>query len=226
MFEKIKSWYKKLNANQNPSLSQEKGSVDGSTNDSTNGLNLGWGIDIEPSVSTQSTPNPNAKKFILNAPVKSSGKVSYEDPGKCEHIPLVKSIFMVPGIKRVHLSGEFITITKKTGMNWQHIERPIKELILEMMADHNPDFDEKKMDMNRPGAVELTLIEGILDRTVRPYLQSDGGDLELLSYIDQVLMIRFEGACGGCPSAEAGTLNAIVGVLRDEFNPDIDVVTV
>ena len=98
MFNKIKSWYKNMNINL---FSNSK------TNSSTK-----LGINLDVTVSTQSTPNPNAKKFILNTPVKENGKVSYEEASKCDHIPLAKSLFQVPGMKRVHFSGEFITITK------------------------------------------------------------------------------------------------------------------
>ncbi|MBI5415301.1 MAG: NifU family protein, partial [Candidatus Omnitrophica bacterium] len=61
----------------------------------------------------------------------------------------------------------------------------------------------------------------ILDQTVRPALQMDGGDIELLDYKDNVLRVFYQGACGSCPSATMGTLRAIENILRDQFNPDV-----
>jgi Fe-S cluster biogenesis protein NfuA len=61
---------------------------------------------------------------------------------------------------------------------------------------------------------------------VRPGLQADGGDLEILELDGNILTIRYEGACGGCPSAMMGTLQAIEGILRTEFNPYLEVVAV
>lgn len=70
---------------------------------------------------------------------------------------------------------------------------------------------------------ELKQIDEILDRTVRPGLQGDGGDIELLDYSNNVLMVHFQGACGGCPSSTMGTLQAIQGILQNEFNSEIEV---
>lgn len=34
---------------------------------------------------------------------------------------------------------------------------------------------------------------------IRPALQADGGDVELVDVIDGVVKVRLKGACGGCP---------------------------
>jgi len=40
-------------------------------------------------------------------------------------------------------------------------------------------------------------VEQVLD-TIRPYIQGDGGDIELLDVTDGVVQIRLAGACVGC----------------------------
>lgn len=35
--------------------------------------------------------------------------------------------------------------------------------------------------------------------TIRPALQADGGDIELVDVKDGVVKVRLSGACGGCP---------------------------
>ena len=66
-------------------------------------------------------------------------------------------------------------------------------------------------------------IEEILDRRIRPGLQGDGGDLACVSYENNVLIIKYQGACGTCPSSTTGTLEAIRSILQDEFDPQIEV---
>ena len=61
---------------------------------------------------------------------------------------------------------------------------------------------------------------------MRPYLQSDGGDLDVLAYEDKRVVVSYAGACGTCPSAVSGTLDAIQSVLRSEVDPEIQVVSV
>jgi Fe-S cluster biogenesis protein NfuA len=53
-----------------------------------------------------------------------------------------------------------------------------------------------------------TRIESVLHR-VRPYLQADGGDIELLDVIGNRAKVRLTGKCAGCPSAH---LTLYVGV--------------
>jgi len=40
---------------------------------------------------------------------------------------------------------------------------------------------------------------------------------------DNVLIVKYQGACGTCPSSTTGTLEAIRSILRDEFDPQIEV---
>ncbi|MGE3467518.1 MAG: NifU family protein [Pyrinomonadaceae bacterium] len=64
----------------------------------------------------------------------------------------------------------------------------------------------------------------MLDERIRPYLAGDGGWLEVLELADNRLTIRYEGACGSCPSSLTGTLMAIENMIREEIDPDISVV--
>ena len=45
----------------------------------------------------------------------------------------------------------------------------------------------------------VAAIEDKLDARVRPMLQTHGGDLTLTAVRDGVAVLRFEGACVGCP---------------------------
>ena len=69
-------------------------------------------------------------------------------------------------------------------------------------------------------------INEILDEKVRPALAGDGGYLEILELKDQTLKIRYQGACGSCPSSLTGTLMAIEGMLKQEIDPDLEVIAV
>jgi len=48
----------------------------------------------------------------------------------------------------------------------------------------------------------------------------------VLELTDDTLKIRYEGACGSCPSSLTGTLMAIENMIKDEIDPDISVVAV
>ena len=37
---------------------------------------------------------------------------------------------------------------------------------------------------------------------IRPMLQADGGDVELVDVVDGIVKLRLQGACAGCPGAQ------------------------
>ena len=45
------------------------------------------------------------------------------------------------------------------------------------------------------------LVEKALEK-IRPALQADGGNIELVDVIDGVVKVRLTGACGGCPMSQ------------------------
>ena len=98
---------------------------------------------------------------------------------------------------------------------------------MEKAGEHNPDFfhEQPKSDLPEPAeeTPEIKKINAILDETIRPALQMDGGDLQIAGFADNTLSIYYQGACGSCPSATMGTLHAIENILKNEYNPDISV---
>ena len=88
----------------------------------------------------QSTPNPNALKFVLNVPVKTEGKVTYKNAEQCQDNPLAAALFTVSNISEVYFFDNYITVTQDGTLDWDMIEDQIKKIVLEYAANHNPDF--------------------------------------------------------------------------------------
>lgn len=56
---------------------------------------------------------------------------------------------------------------------------------------------------------------------LRTFLQSDGGDLEIVAVEGKVVRLKLRGACGGCPHAAMTIKNGLERVLREEIDPEI-----
>jgi Fe-S cluster biogenesis protein NfuA len=54
----------------------------------------------------------------------------------------------------------------------------------------------------------------ILAAEVRPALQMDGGDVEMVEVCDGVVRVRLLGTCGGCPSTVMAVVMGIEQELR------------
>ncbi len=51
---------------------------------------------------------------------------------------------------------------------------------------------------------------------VRPMLQADGGDVELVDVQEGIVTVRLQGACGGCPMSQMTLKNGIEKILKEE----------
>lgn len=177
-------------------------------------------------IRVQATPNPSAWKFVLDRPVLIDGKASYLNLEEATHNNLAKSLFEVAGVRQVHYFQNVITITYQFDMDPEEMKTQICAVIQTRMAVHNPHqtvLDEKKIARQNLSP-ELQKIEEILDRTIRPGLQGDGGDIEVIKFEDNKVYVAYQGACGTCPSSTTGTLMAIEGILKDEYDQSIEVI--
>ena len=62
-------------------------------------------------------------------------------------------------------------------------------------------------------------IKAVLDN-IRPYINSDGGDIEFIKYEEGYVYIKLHGACSVCPHADQTIQNGILESLKAEI-PEI-----
>ncbi|NUN64772.1 NifU family protein [Pseudanabaena biceps] len=62
-------------------------------------------------------------------------------------------------------------------------------------------------------------VENVLDE-LRPYLMSDGGNVELVDIEGPIVRLRLQGACGSCPSSAMTLRMGIERKLKEEI-PEI-----
>jgi len=63
-------------------------------------------------------------------------------------------------------------------------------------------------------------VQEVLDK-VRPALQADGGDVELVDVEGGVVKVRLVGACRGCPMSQLTLANGVERVLKEEI-PEVE----
>ena len=178
----------------------------------------------------EETPNPNAVKFILREPVSSGVARQYGSADQAEGDPLAKSLFDVGNVVSVFYMDRMITVEKVDEADWDDLLPALAVPIRAAEAVNAPAAAAAAVG----GAIaavtsddpRLVRINEILDERVRPALMGDGGYLEVLGLADHTLSIRYQGACGSCPSSLTGTLMAIEGMLKQEVDPELEVVAV
>jgi len=58
-------------------------------------------------------------------------------------------------------------------------------------------------------------VQAALDK-IRPALQADGGDVELVDVKDGIVKVKLTGACGGCPMSTMTLKKGIERILKEQ----------
>ena len=62
-------------------------------------------------------------------------------------------------------------------------------------------------------------VEEVLKK-IRPNLQADGGDVELIDVVDGIVKVRLTGACGTCPMSTMTLKMGVERILKEQI-PEI-----
>lgn len=180
----------------------------------------------------QETPNPNAVKFILKEPVSHGTSHSFDAAEKAENDKLAKSLFDIGDVVSVFYMDRMITVEKTDDAEWDEILPALAVPIraAESVQSKNGNAAAVAVGGAIAAAVsddpQIAEINALLDDRIRPYLAGDGGWVEVLELENKQLKIRYQGACGSCPSSLTGTLMAIENMIKEEIDPEIEVVAV
>ena len=159
--------------------------------------------------SIQPTPNPNAFKFLVDRQLAQPGQnLSYSKPEDARH-----------GEQAL---GEH---------DWRGVAEQVTQLLESHVGTEEPRAapadagtagDDPLAAMPKGGDPEmLSRINALLDDRVRPALAGDGGGLQVMGLDGKTLVIRYQGACGSCPSSTAGTMMAIQNLLQTEIDDEL-----
>jgi NFU1 iron-sulfur cluster scaffold homolog, mitochondrial len=181
----------------------------------------------------QETPNPNAVKFILKDAVSHGTSHSFKTMDDARNDTLANSIFEVGEVESVFYMDKMITVEKTDDSEWDEIlpllAVPIRAADAVVSTNGNGNSAATIGGAIAAAASDdpkLRMIEALLDERIRPYLAGDGGWLEIIELTDNNLKIRYQGACGSCPSSLTGTLMAIENMIQEEIDPEISVTAI
>jgi len=105
----------------------------------------------------------------------------------------------------------------------QCMDIPVAEEILTSPVDVTsyeqgelPDYE------NLTHSERLSLIQTVLDKDIRPYIELDAGGIHIVELKNEIeLVISYQGACVTCPSSIGSTLDAITNILRNKIHPSM-----
>lgn len=175
----------------------------------------------------ESNPNPNSLKFVANEMLVPEGmSFDFPDAVTAQEAPLAKELFEYPFVDRVFYMSNFITVTKKEGIEWLEIQDKLKrhiqafleggKLILDLKA---PATSTETSGEGEYDSETVIKIKTILDEYIRPAVEQDGGAITFHSFKDGIVRVNLQGSCSGCPSSTV-TLKAGIENLFQRMMPE------
>ena len=188
--------------------------------------------------SIQPTPNPNAFKFLVDRPLAKPGQtLAYAKPEQARSDVLAQGLFAVPGVETLFFCDNFVTVSMTAQADWRTVAEQVTRLLESHIGDeipaapaheheheheHGHGADNPLATLPKGGDPELLArINMLLDDRVRPALAGDGGGLQVMGLEGKTLFIRYQGACGSCPSSTAGTMMAIQNLIQSEIDEEL-----
>ncbi|MTI40980.1 NifU family protein [Fulvivirga lutimaris] len=171
----------------------------------------------------EANPNPNSMKFVANFMLLPEG-MSHDIPSikEADNSPLAQQLFSLEYVDRVFFMSNFVTVTKKDGIDWLEIREEIKSIIKTYLESGKLVIDEisdqNQIDENDSETVKK--IKGILDEYIRPAVEQDGGAISFHSFEEGQLKVLLQGSCSGCPSSTV-TLKAGIENLMKRMLPEV-----
>jgi Fe-S cluster biogenesis protein NfuA len=173
-------------------------------------------------VYAESTPNPNAMKFVVNKKIVDD-VYEFKSVDDTKDSPLAKSLFGFEFIKEVFFDFNFVSLIQRQGNNWDENVMDVREFIRSFIQDNNTIVfeDRIKSQIKTKSNVEFDDISKeiikIIDENIKPAVASDGGNIMFESYdvTTQKVNVILQGACSGCPSSTITLKSGIENMLKD-----------
>jgi len=152
--------------------------------------------------------------------VHDGGVRRFASPQEASGSPLVEAIFAIPGaeVAEVIVSGNLVTVVKRSAAPWQVIGKPVGAAIRSALAGDRPAVAPKPAaPVAAGGADDDTLYDRVaelFDSQVNPMVARHGGRVELIDVQDAVVMLRMAGGCQGCGMADVTLRQGIEAMLQ------------
>ncbi|MFI5379292.1 MAG: NifU N-terminal domain-containing protein [Tepidisphaerales bacterium] len=79
----------------------------------------------------QPTPNPNARKFVLDARIAEQPVSFFNAEAASDH-PVASKLFAIDGVTSILLLGDFVTVNKRPDAPWTSITAKVRTALGEV----------------------------------------------------------------------------------------------
>jgi len=133
----------------------------------------------------------------------------------------IREVILANGLKTV----EQVTHYCKAGGGCGGCKPDIEEILAKVNGNAHPAGAPEAAAVVKPltNLQRINLIQKTFDQEIRPALQQDGGDAELVDIAGDRIQVKLCGRCAACPSAHQTLKQYIEAKLRETVSPSLTV---
>lgn len=167
---------------------------------------------------TEATPNPETLKFVFSKMILPGQTVDFptRESALNGNSPLAKNLYEFNFVNGVFIMNNFVTVTRKPGIEWEEIVPIVKEFLKAYVEANEPillgALVETKTDFGDDNPI-VAQVKEILETYIKPAVEIDGGMISFKDYADGVVTVELKGSCSGCPSSTVTLKQGIEGML-------------
>ncbi|MFN3876118.1 MAG: NifU family protein [Flavobacteriales bacterium] len=181
-------------------------------------------------VYAEQTPNPATMRYVASRMLVPEGRIlEFRHPDEPAGVsPLAETVFNLPFVTGVLISGNFISVTKNGSVDWDLVQLELREYIQEFLnsdgrvvhadapAQALAEANDRAVSHARAQSPDEERIIRALEEYIRPAVEQDGGHIAFRSFTDGVVTVSLRGSCSGCPSSMVTLKQGIENLLRME----------
>ena len=172
-------------------------------------------------IQTESTPNPNSLKFILDNYKLCENPIEFNKSQVNINSALADELFKIKGIDNILFNNNCISINKNE-YSWDQLKASILQVISNHINSGLPAIEGEGNNINELDSINfheddrkvVNMINSILSSKIRPAIMQDGGDVKFIKYESGTAYLSLKGSCAGCPSATVTLKNGIENMLK------------
>ncbi len=172
-------------------------------------------------IQTESTPNPNSLKFILDDYQLCESPIEFNKSQVDTHSALANELFKIKGVENLLFNKNCISINKNK-YTWDQLKAPILHVISNHITSGLPAIEKHDNKLGELNDISyddndikvVSMINSILSSKIRPAIMQDGGDVKFIKYESGTAYLSLKGSCAGCPSATITLKNGIENMLK------------
>ena len=162
-----------------------------------------------------STPNPEALKFLVGETLVATGAYEFVSAEAAVDSPLARGLFAIEGVLGVLVGSDFVTVTKAGDLEWGEFQPLVQRAILDFLEIGELAVVGEAVEEAEAGSDTEQRIKNLIFESVLPALAQDGGSIEFVSFVEGVVNVRLQGACGSCPHATMTLAYGVERVLKE-----------